>query len=222
MGISKDNRMLNTMKRHGVTLAIFAAGTTALSAAVYTLTKETIAVQAAIVQKKLLDQVIPSDLYDNDLAKECYLVTNEAILGNKQPRRLYLARKNGEPVAAALETTALDGYSGAIHLLVGTDFNGTVLGTRVTEHHETPGLGDKIETRISDWITYFSGKKIASDNDPKWAVKKTVVNLISLLEQQLRPEQSSMRLNVLLYLCNKFHNNYRIIHAVGTNNERYI
>lgn len=172
MGISKDNRMLNTMKRHGVTLAIFAAGTTALSAAVYTLTKETIAEQAAIVQKKLLDQVIPSDLYDNELAKECYLVTNEAILGNKQPRRLYLARKNGEPVAAALETTALDGYSGAIHLLVGTDFNGTVLGTRVTEHHETPGLGDKIETRISDWITYFSGKKIASDNDPKWAVKK--------------------------------------------------
>lgn len=172
MDISKDNRMLNTMRRHGVTLAIFAAGTTALSAAVYTLTKETIAEQAAIVQKKLLDQVIPSDLYDNDLAKECYLVTNEAILGNEQPRRLYLARKNGEPVAAALETTALDGYSGAIHLLVGTDFHGTVLGTRVTEHHETPGLGDKIETRISDWITYFSGKKITSDNDPKWAVKK--------------------------------------------------
>lgn len=164
--------MLNTMRRHGVILAMFAAGTTALSALVYTLTKETIAEQAAIVQKKLLDQVIPNDLYDNELTKECYLVTNEAILGNKQPRRLYLARKNGEPVAAALETTALDGYSGAIHLLVGADFKGTVLGVRVTEHHETPGLGDKIETRISDWITHFSGKKIASDNDPKWAVKK--------------------------------------------------
>ncbi|HDN2510004.1 TPA: electron transport complex subunit RsxG [Providencia rettgeri] len=164
--------MLNTMRRHGTILAIFAAGTTALSAAVYTLTKDIIAEQAAIVQKKLLDQVIPSDLYDNDLTKECYLVTNEAILGNKQPRRLYIARKNGEPVAAALETTALDGYSGAIHLLVGADFNGTVLGVRVTEHHETPGLGDKIETRISDWITHLSGKKIESPNDPKWAVKK--------------------------------------------------
>ncbi|QXX84020.1 MULTISPECIES: electron transport complex subunit RsxG [Providencia] len=164
--------MLNTMRRHGTILAIFAAGTTALSAAVYTLTKDIIAEQAAIVQKKLLDQVVPSDLYDNDLTKECYLVTNEAILGNKQPRRLYIARKNGEPVAAALETTALDGYSGAIHLLVGADFNGTVLGVRVTEHHETPGLGDKIETRISDWITHLSGKKIESPNDPKWAVKK--------------------------------------------------
>ncbi|WP_374447945.1 electron transport complex subunit RsxG [Providencia sp.] len=164
--------MLNTMRRHGTILAIFAAGTTALSAAVYTLTKDIIAEQAAIVQKKLLDQVVPSDLYDNDLTKECYLITNEEILGNKQPRRLYIARKNGEPVAAALETTALDGYSGAIHLLVGADFNGTVLGVRVTEHHETPGLGDKIETRISDWITHLSGKKIESPNDPKWAVKK--------------------------------------------------
>lgn len=89
--------MLNTMRRHGVTLAIFAAGTTALSATVYTLTKGTIAEQAAIVQK-LLDQVIPNDLYDNDLAKECYLVSNEAILGSKQPRRLYLARKMVNPL----------------------------------------------------------------------------------------------------------------------------
>ncbi|PMC21847.1 electron transport complex subunit RsxG, partial [Klebsiella aerogenes] len=38
---------------------------------------------------------------------------------------------------------------GAIQLLVAADFKGTVLGSRVTEHHETPGLGDKIELRIS-------------------------------------------------------------------------
>ncbi|HIE5254938.1 TPA: electron transport complex subunit RsxG, partial [Serratia marcescens] len=88
------------------------------------------------------------------------------------PHRLYLARKNGQPTAAALETTAPDGYSGAIKLLVGADFNGTVLGTRVIEHHETPGLGDKIELRISDWISFFSGKKIEGPDDKRWAVKK--------------------------------------------------
>ncbi|MCW2254616.1 electron transport complex protein RnfG [Providencia alcalifaciens] len=164
--------MLNTMRRHGTILALFAAGTTALSAAVYTLTKDTIAQQAAIVQKQLLDQVVPTSLYDNEFGQECYLVGSEAVLGNKKPHHLYIARKNGEPVAAALESTAPDGYSGAIHLLVGADFKGTVLGVRVTEHHETPGLGDKIETRISDWITRLSGKTIESENDPKWAVKK--------------------------------------------------
>ena len=31
----------------------------------------------------------------------------------------------------------------------------------MTEHHETPGLGDKIELRLSDWITHFAGKKIS-------------------------------------------------------------
>lgn len=137
--------MLNTMRRHGAILALFAAGTTALSATVYTLTKDTIAQQAAIVQKQLLDQVVPTRLYDNNFGQECYLVGAEAQLGGKQPHRLYIARKNGEPVAAALESIAPDGYSGAIHLLVGADFNGNVLGVRVTEHHETPDSAIKLK-----------------------------------------------------------------------------
>lgn len=46
------------------------------------------------------------------------------------------------------------------------------MGARVTRHYETPGLGDKIELRLSDWITHFSGKSLRSDNDKSWAVKK--------------------------------------------------
>ncbi|WP_237386748.1 electron transport complex subunit RsxG [Xenorhabdus sp. Sc-CR9] len=163
--------MLETMRRHGITLAIFAACTTGLTAIVYSLTKDRIAEQAAIQHKTLLDQVVPPALYDNQMQDKCYLVTDNA-LGNKQTHRLYLARKNGIPAAAALESTAPDGYSGAIQLLVGADFSGKVLGVRVTKHHETPGLGDKIDTRISDWIYAFSGKKVMSKNDHNWAVKK--------------------------------------------------
>ncbi|MBS9422985.1 electron transport complex subunit RsxG [Photorhabdus caribbeanensis] len=163
--------MLETMRRHGITLAIFAAITTGLTAIVNSLTKSTIAEQAALQHKSLLDQVIPPVLYDNDIQNECYLVNADA-LGSNLPHRLYLARKNGQPVAAALESTAPDGYSGAIQLLIGADFSGKVLGVRVTEHHETPGLGDKIETRISDWINVFSGKTITSNHDQRWAVKK--------------------------------------------------
>ncbi|WP_431222520.1 electron transport complex subunit RsxG [Serratia sp. L9] len=163
--------MLNSMRKHGITLAVFAAVTTGLTAVVYQLTKTTIAHQAALQQKALLDQVVPAEIYDNDMQSECFVISDPA-LGNAAPHRLYLARKNGQPVAAALETTAPDGYSGAIQLLVGADFNGTVLGSRVMEHHETPGLGDKIELRISDWITAFSGKKIDGPEDTRWAVKK--------------------------------------------------
>ncbi|MBC8953556.1 electron transport complex subunit RsxG [Xenorhabdus sp. PB62.4] len=163
--------MLETMRRHGIILAIFAACTTGLTAIVYSLTKDRIAEQAALQHKVLLDQIVPPALYDNKMQEECYLVVDKA-LGNTQPHHLYLARKNGAPVAAALESTAPDGYSGAIQLLVGADFSGKVLGVRVTEHHETPGLGDKIETRISDWIDTFSGKKVMSKDDHNWAVKK--------------------------------------------------
>ncbi len=71
-----------------------------------------------------------------------------------------------------MEATAPDGYSGAIQLLVGSDFSGTILGTRVTQHHETPGLGDKIETRLSNWILAFAGKVIHGEGDTAFAVKK--------------------------------------------------
>ncbi|MEH2921270.1 electron transport complex subunit RsxG [Samsonia erythrinae] len=163
--------MLSTMRRHAMTLALFAALTTALTAVVNELTEPTISHQAQLQQKMLLDQVVPAELYDNDLQKECYIVTDPA-LGSSAPHRVFIARHHGEPIAAALESTAPDGYSGAIHLLIGADFNGKVFGVRVTEHHETPGLGDKIEERISDWITRFSGQTVKGEHDARWAVRK--------------------------------------------------
>ncbi|NDJ57374.1 electron transport complex subunit RsxG [Enterobacteriaceae bacterium 4M9] len=162
--------MLKTLRKHGVTLAVFAALTTALTAVVNELTKNTIAQQSAIQQKQLFDQVVPPELYDNDPQQSCYVVRNPQ-LGTGE-HRLFVVSKGEQPVGVIMETTAPDGYSGAIRLLVGADFTGTVLGVRVTEHHETPGLGDKIELRISDWITGFAGQHITGANDSRWAVKK--------------------------------------------------
>lgn len=162
--------MLKTMRKHGVTLALFAAGSTGLTAAINQLTKHTIDDQAEKQQNALFQQVIPAGSYNNDLLKSCFVV--EAPELGKGTHKVYIALQDDRPIAAILEATAPDGYSGAIQLLVGADFNGTVLGTRVTEHHETPGLGDKIELRLSDWITFFAGKKIDGANDSQWAVKK--------------------------------------------------
>ena len=55
---------------------------------------------------------------------------------------------------------------------MGIEPNGTVLGVRTLQHAETPGLGDKIETRISDWILSFAGKLFSLENESSWAVKK--------------------------------------------------
>jgi Na+-translocating ferredoxin:NAD+ oxidoreductase subunit G len=162
--------MLDTMRKYGMTLTLFAAASTGMTAAIHQLTKSTIADQAVQQQKALFGQVLPGDIYNNALQSSCYVVDAPEL--GKGKHKVYIARKDDTPVAAVIEATAPDGYSGVIQLLVGADFDGTILGTRVTEHHETPGLGDKIELRISDWITHFAGKKIGGANDTHWAVKK--------------------------------------------------
>ncbi|HGJ5876553.1 MAG TPA: electron transport complex subunit RsxG [Arsenophonus sp.] len=164
--------MLKSIRQYGLILAIFAAATTGLTAVVYTITKSTIHNQTLIQQQKLFNQIIKPELYDNDLTNACYIVSPNEALGSSLPHHLYIASKGGKPIAAIIESITPDGYSGAIKLLVAADFQGKVLGVRVTEHHETPGLGDKIDIRISNWISHFAGKTIDSENSRHWAVKK--------------------------------------------------
>lgn len=118
--------MLKTIRKHGITLALFAAGSTGLTAVINQMTKSTIHEQALQQQHALFDQVLPPDCYNNNLQESCYLVDAPAL--GKGTHRVFIARKDDKPVAAIIEATAPDGYSGAIQLIVGADFNGTVLG----------------------------------------------------------------------------------------------
>jgi electron transport complex protein RnfG len=162
--------MLDAIRKNGVRLALFAAVTTGLTAVINAVTKPTIDHQTVLQQKILLDQVVPPGIYNNAIQQECYQVLDPSL--GSGPHHLYLARKDDKPVAAAVETTAPDGYSGAIKMIVGADFTGKVLGVRVVEHHETPGLGDKIELRITNWINSFNGVQLKGKDDASFAVKK--------------------------------------------------
>lgn len=152
-------------------LAFVAVICTSLSTAVYFLTKEKIAQEMNKQQRDLLLQVVPQRYIDNDLTDHCYQPTSPKLIENRITQ-ICVGIKNGKKIAYAFETSARDGYSGEIRLLVGLTPEGEVLGVRVLEHHETPGLGDKIETRISDWILSFTQQKIHADNANEWAVKK--------------------------------------------------
>jgi electron transport complex protein RnfG len=46
------------------------------------------------------------------------------------------------------------------------------MGARVLEHKETPGLGDKIDLRVSDWILSFNNIDYSEENEQRWQVKK--------------------------------------------------
>lgn len=88
--------MLKTIRKHGITLALFAAGSTGLTAAINQLTKSTIDEQAAIQQKTLFDQVLHGDRYNNNLSDSCYLVDAPAL--GKGTHRVYIARQTIVPL----------------------------------------------------------------------------------------------------------------------------
>ncbi|WP_261881847.1 electron transport complex subunit RsxG [Vibrio pelagius] len=163
--------MLNAIRKNGLTLAIFACASTGLVAVTHYLTKDQIKLQEQAQLLSVLNQVIPHEKHDNELFSSCTLVESEA-LGSKQAMPAYIATLNGEPSAIAIEAIAPDGYNGAIKVIVGLDVEGTVLGTRVLAHQETPGLGDKIDLRVTDWITSFTGKQVTESNQDKWKVRK--------------------------------------------------
>ncbi|MCQ8866475.1 electron transport complex subunit RsxG [Vibrio splendidus] len=163
--------MLNAIKKNGLVLAIFACASTGLVAVTHYLTKDQIKQQEQAQLLSVLNQVIPHDLHDNELFSACTLVEAEE-LGTEQAIPAYIATLNGEPSAIAIEAIAPDGYNGAIKVIVGMKIDGTILGTRVLSHRETPGLGDKIDLRVSDWILSFAGKQVTESNLDRWKVRK--------------------------------------------------
>ena len=61
-------------------------------------------------------------------------------------------------------TNTKHGYNGNIRLLTAYDISGRVLAVRITDHRETPGLGDAIDR---DWIETFTGRQAAGT---EWAL----------------------------------------------------
>ncbi|NOI68479.1 electron transport complex subunit RsxG [Vibrio sp. 99-8-1] len=163
--------MLTAMKKNGATLAIFACACTGLVAVTQYLTKDTIHAQEVAQLKTTLNQVVPHQMHDNELYKACTLVKSD-LLGSDQALHAYIGTLSGQNSAIAIEAIAPDGYNGKIKLIVGLDNSGTVTGTRVLAHNETPGLGDKIDSRVSDWISVFKGKQVTDSNLDSWQVRK--------------------------------------------------
>ncbi|ENP7578222.1 electron transport complex subunit RsxG [Vibrio sp. Vb2535] len=163
--------MLTAIRKNGLTLAIFACATTGLVALTEYLTKDQIKVQEQKQLLSVLNQVIPENMHDNALTQACTMVTSPD-LGTLRAMPAYLATKNGEPTAIAIESIAPDGYNGEIKVITGIDNQGNILGTRVLNHQETPGLGDKIDLRVTDWILSFTGKQVTENNWNSWKVRK--------------------------------------------------
>ncbi len=152
-------------------LALFAIACTAAVGLVNELTKDKIKLQEQRQLLKTLHSIIEPSRYDNDIASDC-IKFSTTELGSSKMQTAYIARKAEQVVAIALTSSASEGYNGNIDFIMAINNDGSVSGVRVLKHQETPGLGDKIEIRKSDWITSFNGKSLLSEDDSRWAVVK--------------------------------------------------
>jgi electron transport complex protein RnfG len=201
--------VLQTMGKNGLVLAVFAIFTTGLISLTYFGTRDQIALQQ---QKKLLgilNAVIDENSYDNLIQLDCALVTSVEMLGSEEPQHIYRATKQGQAVAAAIETTAPDGYSGKIQLVVGVTSSqansATVTGVRILDHKETPGLGDKIDLRINNWVLDFNNQIYTTEIASNWAVKKDGGQFDQFTGATITPRAvvNAVKSSVEYYLANK-------------------
>jgi electron transport complex protein RnfG len=152
---------------HGVILGAFCLGFGMVLAVTDRLTVADIAARALEDKQNSLSQVIPVSLHDNNPVAD--------VMAMKDARdreiTVYRALKNGKVTGVAYEIYG-SGYAGEIKLMLGVDADGRILGVRALAHHETPGLGDKIEEKKGDWILRFTGLSLGDPAPERWKVKK--------------------------------------------------
>lgn len=152
---------------HGLILGVFCLGFGTILAITNSATVDDIAARAMEDRQNSLGQVIPNEIHDNNV------VQNTLVMKNDQGKEItiYRATKDGKVTGVAYEIYGT-GYAGEMKLMLGMAADGKVTGVRVLAHKETPGLGDKIETKKGDWITRFNGLSLGNPPIEKWKVKK--------------------------------------------------
>jgi electron transport complex protein RnfG len=143
-----------------------------LLSAVDRFTAERIAANVAAARLKSLRTVLKPDSYDNEPHLDIVEALDPELLGSDEPLPVYLARLGEKPAAAVLTAVAPNGFSGSINLLVAISITGHVTGVRVIDHRETPGLGDEIEIKKSDWILGFSDLQSTDPLTGEWSLKR--------------------------------------------------
>lgn len=168
--------LVTAIRKNAVGLAIFAVVTAGAIALTQILTSERIANNIKAAEIRALNQIVPAGSYDNDLLADTVTIgsfSGAELLGPIPAGAVaYRARREGQITAVILPAIAPNGYTTNIDMIVGVRADGTLAGVRVIAHRETPGLGDKIEVRKSEWIKDFENKSLLNPEADGWAVKK--------------------------------------------------
>jgi len=178
---TKEPTIRQAAIKNALMLSLFAIISTGLVAITHLFTKDKIAEEVELSMIRQLNQIVPRKNYNNSVYKDCIIANDLAMLGTDEDQNIYRMRviaadeQNGGSVSdygLMLTPVAPDGYSGRIDLAVAISKTGTILGVNILAHQETPGLGDKIERRKSDWLNQFSELSLKNTSKKNWQVKK--------------------------------------------------
>ncbi len=173
----------STTKKYAFVLGFFALFCVVFSSVIFFNADPFIKASEKAYSEKNL-KVVLNQHFNQNILKNCYVLED-----NRYPflDKIYFA-KNGEKLTAlAIISHTFEGYSGKISLIQGFDNTGKILGVRILNHSETPGLGDKIELKKSDWILSFNGKQLDKNNLELFAVKKDGGNFDSFTGATITP-----------------------------------
>lgn len=164
--------LLQSISKNSIILSVFAVATAGLLAWTNASTEDRRIMAKKQALEKALNEIIDSSHYSNNLLTDTVMVSG-AQLGLKTEKKAYLAWQESEPYAVILPATSDEGYGGSIHLIVGIYYDGRVAGVRIVPpHNETPGLGDNIEIKKSDWPLSFNNRSLDDPGEEGWKVKK--------------------------------------------------
>ncbi|MCG7989427.1 MAG: electron transport complex subunit RsxG [Candidatus Thiodiazotropha weberae] len=156
----------------GLVLGLFAAFGVSMVTLVHEKTAQQIIDNRLQETYRAFDRVLRGEAYDNRPLDHPTQLAAVDWLNGGEPITIYTAKRDGQPVATLLRIDAQKGYNGSITLMLGILANGTLSGVEVVSHRETPGLGDKIESRRSDWLEQFEGRSLNSPAKDQWGVKR--------------------------------------------------
>jgi electron transport complex protein RnfG len=158
----------SSLRNMVLVLTLVCLGASAAVAVVYAVTKDPIAAASVAKTNKAIEEVVPQ--FDNNPSEEVLMVAAD-LQKPEETNKVYVAKKGGEVVGYAVESTTKKGFGGAFSIMVGFTPDGKVFNTSVLSHSETPGLGAKITDKGSHFITQWKGKNL-TDGSVNLSVKK--------------------------------------------------
>lgn len=166
--------ILDWTRHNAVVLVVVALAAAMLLSAVHGLTRAPIARARELAAEAALLEVVPEFAKATDVSLDFLPVPPRfrIRLGSEEGARIHRIKRSGEILAVIVPALSPSGYGGPIRLIAGIDRNGIVTGVKVLEHHETPGLGDRIAADKSDWIRRFTGKSLTDPTPNRWQVRR--------------------------------------------------